>query len=203
MSLVYRASGEEPRELTDLERAKTASAHSLLESWRIVPGTKADGTINPDDLNDWVRIARELLAAAERVEVGEQMIGRVLRYGPPPRPAQHRENLEYEQLEDEGNSDSIEWPTEPIRDVIETAASDDIETGLHLEVFNSRGVTTRGLTDGGRQERAIAERYRRYAAFAGMRWPRTAAMLKRIADSYERDAAREDLSAELTEDMWR
>lgn len=203
VSLVYRAADEEPRELTHLEQAKADSAHNLLESWRVVPGARPDGTIDADDLNEWVRTARKFLAEAKRVEVGEQMIGRVLRYGPPPQPAQNGGSPGQEQDEDVENSVGAEWPGEPIRDVIESAASEHIETGIQLEVFNSRGVTTRGLTDGGQQEHAIAEGYRRYAENLGMRWPRTAAMLKRIADSYEHDAAREDRSAELTEDLWR
>jgi hypothetical protein len=51
--------------------------------------------------------------------------------------------------------------------------------------------------DGGQLERELAERYRHDADELRFEWDRTAAVLDRIADSYEHDAKREDISAEL------
>ena len=183
VSLVYRAEGEEPRDLSDSEQAKAITAHNLLDSWLDVPGKREDNTIDRDELFAWATEARRLLSDAGRLSSGDHRIGRVLRYGPPP----------------EGD----EWPCEPIRELIEAFASDDLEEGLRIEVYNSRGTTSRGVTEGGAQERELVEQYRQYARSAGRAWPRTAALLERIARSYEDDARRNDLDADLTQDLWR
>lgn len=183
VSLVYRAEGEEPRELSESEQAKAMTAHDLLDSWRDVPGKREDNTIDQEELFAWVNETRRLLSEAGRLSSGDHRIGRVLRYGPPPK-------------EDE-------WPCEPIRELIEAVASDELEDGLRIEVYNSRGTTSRGVTEGGAQERELVKQYRRYARFAVRAWPRTAALLERIARSYEDDARRNDLDADLTQDLWR
>ena len=197
VALVYRADGEEPRELSDVEQAQAKTAHDLLDSWRTVPGTRSDGTLDPDALLAWVEEARGLLAARGRATTGDLAIGRVLRYGPPPRPASDAEP------ETDEASPLVDWPAEPIRDVVEAIASEHLERGFAFEVYNSVGVTTRGPTDGGDQERARADLHRQQAAFAGLAWPRTAAMLTRVAESFERDAERHDQDADLTQDTWR
>jgi len=50
--------------------------------------------------------------------------------------------------------------------------------------------------DGGKQERDLAETYRKYAEAFRFDWVRTAACLDRIAESFERDAKRQDERAE-------
>lgn len=183
LSLVYRANGDEPRDLTEEEQTRARTAYSLLDSWQLVPGTQDDGTIDGNMLRNWVHEVRKLLAECGRIETGDRRIGQVLRHGP--------------KLQED------EWPTEPIRDLIEELGSSELENGLMVGIHNTRGVTSRGLTEGGLQERELAAHYRRYAASASTKWPRTAATLKRIAESYEHDARRNDLDADLTEDLWR
>ena len=199
VSFAFRARGEEPAELSEGEQNRASNAHALLESWQTVPGRRDDGTIDSERLAAWVQEALRLLADANRTEIGEQYIGRVLRYGPDAAPAPVGDAA----ADEDAPPPLIDWPTEAIRDVIETAASDHIETGFALEVYNSRGVTSRGMTDGGGQERALSRQYRQRAAFVGPMYPRTSAMLKRIAESYDRDAERHDRDADLTEDTWR
>ena len=57
-----------------------------------------------------------------------------------------------------------------------------------------RGVTIRGMNDGGDEERVMVDEYQRYAR-ACNRWPRTADMLERMAAGWKCDAEREDLAA--------
>ena len=71
-----------------------------------------------------------------------------------------------------------------------------VERGMGMEIFNSLGVTSRGLLDGGGQERKRAERYRQQADGFYDSWPRTAAVLKEAADRFERTARRYDNEAE-------
>ena len=56
---------------------------------------------------------------------------------------------------------------------------------------------TKSLGEGGKQERKLAGRYDQFADALRLKWPRTAAMLKRIAQGYIREASREDLRSEL------
>jgi hypothetical protein len=182
LSLAYTGNSEEPGPLSEEQQARARTAHELLDSWRLVPGTRDDGTINLGVLRDWIVEARKLLAESGRLQVGDHRIGQVLRYGPGPQ--------------------GDEWPDEPIRDLIEELGSDELEDGLAMEVYNSRGVTSRGMTEGGQQERGLASAYRRYATSASSEWARTAALLGRIAESYEHEARKHDAHAELTEDLW-
>jgi hypothetical protein len=88
------------------------------------------------------------------------------------------------------------WPPEPVRDVIEEIANEEIEQGVSTGLYNRRGVTTRMPTDGGNLERREAARYRDDAKAVALLWPRTAALLGRIADQYDASAVREDQRAE-------
>lgn len=202
LSYVFRARGEEPVELTDGEQNRAQNAYALLDSWKTVPGQKDDGTIDPDELEDWLEDARRLLGEANRTEIGEQYIGRVMRWGPDAKPAPN-DDVEPQASDPDAPPPLVDWPSEPIRNAIEAVSSDDLETGFELEVRNSRGVTSRGMTEGGAQERVLSRLYRQRASYVSASHPRTSAMLKRIAESYDRDAERNDRDAALTEDTWR
>ena len=93
------------------------------------------------------------------------------------------------------------WPCEPVRNVIEDLASDELEDGFSLGVYNNRGVVKRDPADGGVQERALAERYEGFAAAVRTRWWRTASLLRKIAGHYRGHARREDHRSELFEDL--
>jgi hypothetical protein len=185
VSWVYRADDDDAdvSSVGDDERLRVDLGDRLLRSWRGVPGTSPDGRVDPDELMAWLTTSRRLLAKRGRVRSGDLCIGRALRHAPP---------------DPDGT-----WPSVPVREAIESISSRDLEHGLELAVYNSRGVTTRRLNDGGTQERQLARRYREYEAVASAKWPRTAAMLQRIAETYEADARREDHEAELREDLGR
>jgi hypothetical protein len=68
-----------------------------------------------------------------------------------------------------------------------------------VQTYNNRGVTSRGLLEGGSQERALADHYRQKADLIRDEWPRSAALLVGIAESYESDARRNDADSE----RWR
>lgn len=92
------------------------------------------------------------------------------------------------------------WPDIAVREIIEEAASKDVEQGVEIGIFNKRGVWIKAPMEGGIQERELAESYRCHATAIADTWPRTAALLRRIAERYQNDAYREDVSAELTND---
>jgi len=80
--------------------------------------------------------------------------------------------------------------------VLEREQNDTLEKQLAITRTNQRGVTVRGVYDGGAQERTLAEKYRGWANQGRDRWPRTGKMLGQIAASCDADARREDESAE-------
>jgi hypothetical protein len=178
--MAYRARGEEPHDLSPEDASKAQHAYRLLDTWRVPPGqtrTNIDAVV----LNDWVDRARSELALLGRGETGDRLMGAVMS-GPAP------------------DTDGV-WPRIPIRDLTERLASDDFEQGLVMGRYNGRGVISRDPFAGGELERGEAEAYERMATTTATRWPRTSAMLRRMARHAHADAAREDTESELLEDL--
>lgn len=150
-------------------------AYRALHTLRTCPGLTADGTLDPVVLRTWVMAARAELAARDRARVGDVQIGQVLAFAP----------------RDQGD---LQVP-EAVRDLLEEINSSDLERGLSIGIYNKRGVTSRGLLDGGVQETELARSFREQAERA-REWPRTRKLLKGLAESYEADARREDQEAE-------
>jgi hypothetical protein len=176
LSLVYRPR-EDDAEAVDIPEHVATNAYRLLDEWQVVPGsTDRAGEVNDDDLNAWVEASRQLARDAGRAEVADVQIGKVLAHA-------------------RGDDDET-WPTRPVRDLIERVASPELEEGCQIEIYNSRGPTSRGLTAGGEQERELVKRYDDLAARIRDGWPRTAAALSSLARGYEREARRHDEEAE-------
>lgn len=152
----------------------------VLHQWKGFPGRRDDGSLDGAVMASWVRAARLALADVDRSDVGDEMVGQALSHSPV-------------------GVDGA-WPAEPVRDILEAIGSRDLENGLLIGRMNARGATWRGLYDGGTQERELAENYRDWSATTRAKWPRTARILRDIAESYERDARREDTKAELDAD---
>ena len=77
VSIVYRGANDEnsPAELEAQAAARWRVSYGVLRLWRRLPGTGDDDTIDADVLFEWVRNARELLAIADRVDIGDECIG--------------------------------------------------------------------------------------------------------------------------------
>lgn len=183
LSLVYPAEGDAPRqpeEVSAAQRARAENAYRVLTSWKTVPGASEDGSVDPATLREWVNAALALGAGAGRNGVCAETVGTLLSHGPV-------------------GSDGA-WPHPTVRDLIEELGRADLEGGLEVGRYNSRGVTTRLPTDGGLQEHDLADRYATWATVVADRWPRTAALLRRMEAGYRRDARRHDIDAELRAD---
>lgn len=175
LSLVYKSRGEEVTK--EVPQHVASNAYRLLSEWKIVPGSgdrKAE--VNEDELGRWLSDAQRLLDESGRREIGDVQIGQVFAHA----------------REDEDGT----WPTLPVRNAIERLASPEIEEGFAVQIYNNRGVTSRGLAEGGRPERDLAKDFSKRAELIRDEWPRTAAVLSSIASGYEREAARHDEEAE-------
>lgn len=160
---------------SDDRRSRAENGYRLLTSWSSPPGV-VDGAMDAAALKSWFDQAMELLLAADRVDVGLSGIGEVLVYGP-------------------ADTDGT-WPAAAVRDLFEEKQNDVIESGFTIRIANSRGVTSRGLEDGGTQEVALVAKYLSDAELFKDAWPRTAAILRRLAERYSTEARRNEDRAE-------
>lgn len=150
-------------------------AFEVLRSWRRCPGAGPDGVVDPDRLRAWVADARSRLSAESRLGRGDSEIGQVVAFAQP-------------------DADGT-FPSRSVRNLLEDVRSDQIERGLQLGIANKRGITSRGMYDGGKQEWDLAADARKQAEGAAP-WPRTRRLLRDLAEGYERDARRYDEQAE-------
>ena len=108
-------------------------------------------------LRDWLIEARRLLREADREDIGELQVGEVLAHAP---------------IDPDGT-----FPTLPVREAIERAPNENLARGFAVGLFNKRGVTVRGMTEGGQQEYLLAQQYDDWAVRIEATHPRTAAAL--------------------------
>ncbi|MGI8557490.1 MAG: helix-turn-helix domain-containing protein [Solirubrobacteraceae bacterium] len=180
VSRVYRGKNEPERKPDEQEVALAHQAWWVLAHWSGIPGLDSAGVVDEDHLASWVDRARLAFAESDRADIGDEQIGQVLSNSPP-------------------GSDGI-WPAEPVRTIIEQTVNKNIESGLIVGRMNSRGPTTRGVFDGGQQERGLSVQYREWSRTTASSWPRTSRLLRLLADSYEQQARRQDARAEIDSD---
>jgi hypothetical protein len=166
------AEREEPDEL-QVEIAR--NAYRLLSEWRTLPGLEGD-TVDLEVLRGWIDEARAGLEERRRLRIGDNYIGKLLAASPP-------------------DPDGA-WPCLAVREVLEAIESTEIERGMGTQIFNSLGMTSRGMLDGGEIERDKAALYNEQAARFVDRWPKTAQILREAAETFERMARDRDEDAE-------
>ena len=161
---------------TPEEQRRAMNAYRLLDNWSLTPGIQDEGRIDGVALGEWVSQAMRGLEEADRTSAGLRKIGNVL-------------------AGVSADPDGA-WPSLIVRNLLEEYCSDQIDRGFYFAVVNGRGVTSRSLDAGGDQERSLAMKYRTDADNYSDQWPRTAAILRALSNSYAHDGRREDDSAE-------
>lgn len=180
VSIVYRGKNEDPRELSEDESRRARVAYDVIDTWNTLPGRHGD-VVDANELQTWVRETRERLAEKNRREIGDFLIGQILAASP---------------IGEDGA-----WPHPAVRDIIEDLESPAVERGVSARVYNSRGVVTKSLDEGGEQERRLVDQYEGWSAIVKDRWTQTAAMLQQIAGSYRHEAVRSDTEVELRDNL--
>jgi hypothetical protein len=182
VSTIYKAKSAPPRqddsETEDGKKRKRIweAAYRILEAWNGYPGQdKAPGE-RDSFIIEWTREALKLTAEADREQIGAHEVGKVLARAPV-------------------GTDGL-WPSVPVREILKSDSTHEIANGVYIEMLNSRGVTSRALGEGGGQERKLSASFRESANALRMQWPEAAAVLDRLADSYQQRAAEEDAEAE-------
>jgi len=163
--------------LAEDQRANRARlAWRVLGQTRRLPGQLDDGSIDQKTLQSWIVEARRVCAERARGEVADVVIGEILASAP-------------------ADASGI-WPCEPVRKILDEINSQAMGRGFRIGKSNLRGVTSRGVFDGGAQERELAAEFRRSADAVTARFPFTGKLLRSLAGSYEEEARSEDKDAD-------
>ena len=163
--LAHPAEGVSPEGVLEVPSVQRSLAWNVLYKWPLIPGIKDDGKVDADVLSRWVHECRRQLGEFGMERRGDEEIGAVLARSP--------------------QGDDGVWPAEAVRSILEEVSGDGIVCGLVRGAVNRRGVSSRGMYEGGTQERELARTYRGDAQRVELRWPRTAAVLRSLASFYE------------------
>lgn len=180
IALVYRRDdGPEPDrpewEIADPEiKSSTATtAYSVLHKMSRLPGTDAEGTVDPTALLLWVQKVRDLGLRYGRLRSVDHTIGHLFGHAPK-------------------GKDGI-WPCEPVRQAFDAVGSDPMSEGFHMGRYNHRGVHWRG--EGGSDERTMSAEYRAWAKAVAFAYPFMAKALEDLGETYAREAVMHDTDA--------
>ncbi|EYF04190.1 Hypothetical protein CAP_4667 [Chondromyces apiculatus DSM 436] len=178
----YRRRHDPPLVLTPEEqepiRQRAEAACRLLVAWNGYPGQGEPPQRAEEILHDWSLQVLRSLVAEDRASTGASEVARVLARAP--------------------DAEDGHWPCIAARRLLELEEFPRLSHALQMAKWNMRGMTRRSLGEGGKQERALASRYRDAAKAVALTWPRSADMLDELAASYEWDAVRQDAEAQIT-----
>ncbi len=206
LRLVYKSKNEgEVREASEGARTAAHIAWQLLHHCRRLPGVviaseaqavaspidllhgpqhnnaedapAPSGPINGAEFARFVEETRALAKAEGRLEVCDVVLGGILAHAP---------------ADNDGR-----WPCGPVCDLLDRPELDDMRNGFSTGLFNKRGAYWGSPTEGGVQERHIAETYQSLARGLSSAHPVLAETLETMAKWYEGDARRADNDARL------
>ena len=169
------ADSQEPEELQ--RQARGTAAYFTLQRIRRTPGADENGSIDSAKLKAWLTQVRALSAELGLTGACDTQIGELLSRAP---------------ADDDGY-----WPCRPICETLEWMASEKVQEGFSIGVYNRRGAEFHGR--GGDKERDLAENYRAFAQRTAYEYPFTSSTLRRIAKGYDREARWWDDRAEVAE----
>jgi len=170
--IVYRSKNEkEPvAEVSQQEKDVGTNTYRLLHNWRTPPGIQKDGTFDADALSAWLNEVKNACAESGHLEMALMTVGHVFTSAPP-------------------DPDGL-WIHRAAAEVLNAPDAKNMRGGFTTQLYNSRGV--HGFT-AGREEREIAEKYRKQAEeVEAPGYHRLATALRDLASQYEREAEREE-----------
>ena len=145
------------------------TAYHILTTWQRPPGSDSAGVLDYDRMRAWINEAHRLLDGKDRCKVGDRHIGRVLSAVPP------------------DPSDNIAPPI-PIRRLLEEGQTPKLESGLILGLLMGPNGVRGGLVSELITESQQGQRQaRRDATAIAARFPKTARLLRRVADGHAQE----------------
>lgn len=158
---------------------RATTAYKVLDKLSLLPGQDKNNreVIDISFLQDWVIEAKKQFKKLDRIDIGDDQIGKLLSYSP-----KGKDRL---------------WPHEAVREVLEEFLTESMNIGFQVGKRNQRGVTSRAFDDGGEQEYELAQKYHESAEKLVLSYPRTSKILKDLGDTYHQQAKREDERIEM------
>lgn len=170
--MIYRSKdddGSPDEEITEEQKARAENAWTLLHNWRIVPGTKADGSFDGESFEAWLDHVKQSAESTGHLDIALDKIGDVLIHSP---------------ADPEGL-----WIHRTIANALNQPDAEILREGFRVGYMNSRGVFT---YTGGDEEKQIAADYRSKAEqVEDAGFHRLATTMKKLADYYEGAANRD------------
>ena len=149
--------------------------YQLYDKAKFCPA-EDDGAVSEEALFEWIEGFRHMLEQNDQASLFGMIVGRLLSYAPV-------------------GQDGYE-PCESIRKAIEQYYDERLAREYEVSKFNQRGVF---CASEGRQEYAIAERYKQNADFLSLQYPRTAEIYYNLYRTYKREAEQERREAEYVQ----
>lgn len=161
---------EEGRPLTEITeelRALKGNAFNLLDSWRIPPGTQADGTFSGKRFAEWLQRVKQVCGESGNLALAFSEIGKVLVCAPP-------------------DQDGL-WIDHAVAVELNDQEADKMRNGYFRGRLAARGMYSIDPT--GKPEKELAEQFRREAKdVENSGFHRFAVTLRDLAEYYEREA---------------
>lgn len=167
----------------DRRQRRAKAAYMILSGWDGIPGADLAAADREKELLSWALAALQRTAEQGRKTMGEQEVARVLARAP-------------------GALEDGVWPSRAARELLESGRHSAFEDGLFTAKINLRGGTSRAIGEGGEQERALATGFRTDARKLRIQWPRTSALLDKLAERYDREGETEDAEALSDRRRW-
>lgn len=155
--------------------------YKILDECAFLPSTNKDMKLSEPDFKAFIKEVRAQSEALGILDDCDRTLGRILSHSP------------------SENNDKNILPM--VADVLDLFDAENLRRGFYLGTVNQRGAHWRDK--GGKQERALAEKYRQYAKPWIISHPYVAEMFENMAQSYERQAQKEDLYEKLNNENLR
>lgn len=144
-------------------------AFEALDRIRRIPGYDTENKVmDSTKFQKWYANVIELAKSSGYTLANDIVLGQILSFAPV-------------------GKDGI-WPTECVRQVFETSASEALERHFIIGKHNQRGVYN---VTGGRGEDKLADKYAAIADKLQILYPRTSAIIRRISEDYRVEAKQE------------
>jgi hypothetical protein len=169
--LLYRSKNvaKQDEKPDESREAIATNAWHLLHGWKRPPGLQDDGSFSVKNFKSWLTSVKKQCAESGHLEVAMLKVGEVLMYCP---------------ADPQGL-----WIVYEVASALNARDAEEMRRGFCNEVFNFRGAHWVDPT--GNPERELAEQWRQKAdAIENAGFAKFAAILRDLANSYDRDAER-------------
>ena len=171
VALIFRSTNEDEEisRVSEERKNLAQNAYRLLSEWKICPGMLPDDSFDAVIFREWLEEAIRITGTTGHKQVAQIQIGHVLTHAPP-------------------DPDGL-WIHDAVASALNARNAAEMRSGFTTELLNQRGVY--GFT-AGREERELAQFNREKAeALEERGHSRFATAMRKIAESYERQADQE------------